>query len=241
MIGTGSAFAKTYYNNNALVHGTHFKLLIDCGVTAPASLHMLRIEPDRLDGILITHLHADHIGGLEEIAFRLYYSYGRKRIKLFLPDTLERTLWDHSLRGGLENAAEGLNGLADYFDVVPVSEGAPTAIADDITVELIRTEHIQGKPSYSLIINDLLFYSADIVFTPELLQYIAFERNCKYIFHDCQLPTPGIVHTTLHELLTLPDELQERIYLMHYGDEMTPDVPTGRMTRVLQHHLYELK
>ncbi|MFC0213150.1 MBL fold metallo-hydrolase [Paenibacillus chartarius] len=240
MIGTGSAFAKKYYNNNALVYGTNFNLLIDCGVTAPRSLHDLQFPLDRLDGILITHQHADHIGGLEEIALRLCYSYGRKRIKLFLPEALEKPLWNHSLRGGLENVVEGFHGLSDYFDVVLMKENVNTPIADNLTIELIRTDHIQQKFSCSLIINDLLFYTADIVFTPALLKRIVEERGCKYIFHDCQLSSPGIVHAALSELLTLPEELQERITLMHYGDDMDLNAETGRMKFAVQHCLYEL-
>ncbi len=42
MIGTGSAFAKTYFNNNALLTDGAFTLLIDCGVTAPLALHLAR-------------------------------------------------------------------------------------------------------------------------------------------------------------------------------------------------------
>jgi hydroxyacylglutathione hydrolase len=87
----------------------------------------------------------------------------------------------------------------------------------------------------------MLFYSADIVFSPELLRHVVHDRHCKYIFHDCQWNGPGVVHATLDELLTLPDELQERIFLMHYGDDMDLTAPVGKMTIVEQHRVYELK
>lgn len=241
MIGTGSAFAKRYYNNNALVYGSSFKLLIDCGTTAPRSLHELNIAPNQLDGILITHQHADHIGGLEEIALRLYYSYNRKRIKLFVPETLVQPLWDYSLRGGLENVAEGFSSLSDYFEIVLLRDGVPLQVSDDITIEPLRTKHIQQKSSYSYIINDILFYTADIVFSPDLLEHVTEKRGCRHIFHDCQLTSPGVVHAALEELLTLPEKLQRMIYLMHYGDDMEQHTGrTGSMTFVMQHVLYTL-
>lgn len=236
MLGTGSAFAKKYYNNNALVHGSSFKLLIDCGTTAPRSLHELNMAPNQLDGILITHQHADHIGGLEEIAFRLLYSYGRKRIKLFLPETLVQPLWDFSLRGGLENVAEGFSSLSDYFNLVPLQEGVPVQITDDLKLELIRTVHIQQKFSYSLIMNDSLFYSADTVFMPDLLKGIV-QRGCKHIFHDCQLTSPGVVHASLDELLTLPEEIQRITYLMHYGDDMDQHASRIGFMKLLKQHV----
>lgn len=39
MIGTGSAFAKKYFNNNALIYTKIGKLLVDCGITAPQALY----------------------------------------------------------------------------------------------------------------------------------------------------------------------------------------------------------
>jgi hypothetical protein len=41
MIGTGSAFAKVFNNNNALLTVEGLSLLVDCGITAPKALHEL--------------------------------------------------------------------------------------------------------------------------------------------------------------------------------------------------------
>jgi ribonuclease BN (tRNA processing enzyme) len=242
MLGTGGAFAKTYYNNNALLFSDGFTLLIDCGITAPRALHELNIRPDQLDGIFISHQHADHVGGLEEIAFRLLYAYGGKRIKLFVPEELKTPLWEHTLKGGMENPAEGLTELSNFFEVIPLQEGVAASIHGNLRIEPIKTVHIANKPSFSLIINDSLFYSSDIVFSPELLKWVCEERRCRYILHDCQLRGPGIVHAALEDLLTLPEHIQSRMYLMHYGNDM--DDPesclgkTGKMTFLRQHELY---
>jgi hypothetical protein len=40
-IGTGNAFAKVYANNNAIIDVDGYRLLIDCGITAPSALHKL--------------------------------------------------------------------------------------------------------------------------------------------------------------------------------------------------------
>lgn len=239
MIGTGSAFSKQYFNNNALVTCNGFTLLIDCGATAPRALHSLGIPMDSIDGILITHIHADHVGGLEEFAFRLKYAYNKK-IKLFVPSSIEDSLWNHSLRGGLENLAEGIAGLNDYFDVVLLEEAVVTELFPELIIELIRSKHIPLKPSYSLLLNNYLFYSSDTTFDYSLLMDLHENRQCRYILHDCQLTSPGIVHTCLEELLTLPANVQETVYLMHYEDTMEQYVGrTGRMTFLEQHKLYD--
>ncbi|MDF2718574.1 MAG: beta-lactamase protein, partial [Paenibacillus sp.] len=65
MIGTGQAFAKKYFNNNALVTCNGYTLLIDFGITAPLAMHHMNVPLDAIDGVFVTHLHADHIGGFE--------------------------------------------------------------------------------------------------------------------------------------------------------------------------------
>ncbi|ALS21480.1 MULTISPECIES: MBL fold metallo-hydrolase [Paenibacillus] len=239
MIGTGSAFAKNFYNNNALIHADGFTLLIDCGITAPRALYELGIPLDRIDAVLISHIHADHVGGLEELAFQYRYVFKRK-IKLLVPAPLEAVLWEHTLRGGLENKAEGLVGLNDYFEVAALAERTPTSIHPKLTVELLPTDHIPGKASYSFLLNGKVFYSADMRFSKTLLTGL-HEQGCEVILHDCQLFCPGTVHACLDELLTLPEEVQEKVLLMHYGDNMSEFIgKTGRMTFIEQFKTYPL-
>ncbi|MCZ8511337.1 MBL fold metallo-hydrolase [Paenibacillus filicis] len=237
MIGTGSAFAKRYYNNNALVYAHGFTLLIDCGVTAPRALYELNIPSPQIDAILITHIHADHVGGLEELAFQSQYVH-RHRMKLLLPSTLIGPLWDHSLKGGLENKAEGFHSLNDYFEVVPLEPGTPYPLHPDLTLELLPTEHIPGKPSYAILMNEKLYYSSDSRFDAERLKEMS-ARGVKEIWHDCQLQGKGMVHAALDELMSLPESIQRITRLMHYGDNMTDYIGcTGSMQFIEQHRKY---
>jgi ribonuclease BN (tRNA processing enzyme) len=238
MIGTGSAFSKKFYNNNALVTCNGFTLLVDCGYTAPRALHELGVEINNIDGLVITHVHADHVGGMEEFAFRLKYTY-KHRMKLFVPSKVVDSLWNQSLRGGLENKIEGFFGLGDYFDLILLEETLSKEIHPGFTMELIPSEHIPEKPSYSLLFNERLFYSSDTKFNYSLLLELCEKRKCQYILHDCQLSSPGIVHACLDELLTLPDVIQNKVMLMHYDDHIDAFIGnTGKMTIMEQHKTY---
>jgi ribonuclease BN (tRNA processing enzyme) len=237
MTGTGSAFSRKYYNNNALIKSSDYHLMIDMGATGPLGLYHMNYPLERLNGIFITHLHSDHIGGLEEIAFRFKYVFQRK-LTLFVPDTLVDWIWDHSLKSGLYNEDHHCTTLSDYFNVVTIPEGIPFLISPGIEVETVRTKHIPTKISYSLYINDI-FYSADMIFDRELILKAVYERKCRYVLHDCQLIGPGLVHTTLDELLTLPEDIQSKVLLMHYDDEKEQfNGRTGKMSFIEQHKVY---
>lgn len=236
MLGTGGAFAKKYYNNNGLLSAGDFTLLIDCGITAPLSLHQLGTSLDKVNAILITHIHGDHVGGLEELSFRMKYIIGRKPV-LYIEGKLAKTLWDNTLKGGM--GQDGVDSLDDFFEVRLLTADQPTSISSNLTVELIQTPHIPGKDSYSLYINNEVFYSADMTFQPDLLHHLVYRRGCRKILHEVQLTGPGEVHTTLQELLSLPKDIREKISLMHYGDEMESFVgQTGEMNFLKQHELY---
>lgn len=238
MIGTGGAFAKKFFNNNGLLSTEDFTLLIDCGITAPLALHQLGKSLEKIDAILITHIHGDHVGGLEELAFRMKFIHGKKPV-LYVAESLVEPLWEHTLKGGLTQ--EGIACLEDAFDVKLLREGEPTQLSPKLAVELIRTPHIPGKASYSMYINSEIFYSADMIFQPELLAKLVYERNCRKILHEVQLTGPGQVHTTLKELLSLPSDIQNKISLMHYGDEMESFIgATGEMSFLRQHEVYTL-
>jgi phosphoribosyl 1,2-cyclic phosphodiesterase len=62
MLGSGSA------GNSALVATDHCKILVDGGLSARQlvlRLEQCGVTPDKLDGVLLTHEHGDHVCGLE--------------------------------------------------------------------------------------------------------------------------------------------------------------------------------
>ena len=185
------------------------------------------------------HIHADHVGGLEELALMLKSRYEYK-MTLLVPELLLEPLWDHTLQGGLYQK-ETVTSLKDLFHVISLKPGVAYKLSSSLTLELIPTLHIPGKDSYSLLLNGEVFYSADMIFQPGLLLSLVRERGVRKILHDCQLTGPGHVHTTLEELLSLPEEVRRMIQLMHYSDEKPDFVGrTGEMEFLEQHVIYEL-
>jgi ribonuclease BN (tRNA processing enzyme) len=237
MLGTGSAFGKKYYNNNAMIFTPEYNLMIDCGSTAPMSMHEIGLGVDKVNGIFISHIHGDHVNGLEEIAFRAMYIHNKK-LDLIGEETMLGELWCGTLMGGLHATTEGFKELEDYFNVIPLKRDTPVEVGG-ITLEILKTKHVPQKQNYSLFINNEVFYSADVRFEEELIYHVDQERQCQVILHDCQLHNLAPVHAFIGDLLTLPPQAQEKIYLMHYGDNMTDFIgETGHMEFLEQHTMY---
>src|ERR1700733_4386232 len=71
-IGSGSAFtlgANNYHSNMLLENAHGERLLIDCGSDARHSLHEAGFSYHDIHDVYISHLHADHAGGLEWLGF----------------------------------------------------------------------------------------------------------------------------------------------------------------------------
>jgi ribonuclease BN (tRNA processing enzyme) len=209
-LGVGSAFAKRHHQNNLLVNGN---ILVDCAASAGRSLHETGRSFEEIESLFITHTHADHIGGLEECAFLNRYTFGGRKPTIHLPPALMESLWDHSLRGGLEDPEHGATQLQDYFDIV---EAMPRFEIDGVRFEIVPTFHVPGRFCCGLIIDGRVLFSGDTQFAPDTID--RHGSDAQAIFHDCQFHTGGI-HASLDELAALPEEIRRKTYLMHYADD----------------------
>jgi ribonuclease BN (tRNA processing enzyme) len=234
-IGAGSAFTKKFYQTNLLVVKGPDHVLIDCGTRTPEALSRLGLSVLKIRNYLITHSHADHIGGLEEVMLMNRY-VGKTKPTMIAPDTYRRYLWDKSLKGGAayNERVKGkwlrFNDLWDSLDPVPVP-GADRELSEihlgTIKLTLFRTKHIPDSaptwrtsaPSYGVLIDESILFTGDTRFDPDLIAFMENRYTLKAIFHDCQFFDGG-VHTSINELGTLPAITKAKTWLMHYGDAM---------------------
>ena len=64
-LGSGDAFGSGgRFNMCILVESEATRFLVDCGASSLIAMKRLGVSPNSIDTILITHLHADHFGGL---------------------------------------------------------------------------------------------------------------------------------------------------------------------------------
>lgn len=233
-VGVGSAFTKKNYQNNALIIKGKDHFLIDCGTLCPLAFHEYNSSITKVKNFLITHSHADHIGGLEEVALMGRYVV-KSKPNMIVTTEYKNILWNQSLKGG-NSHGECSDGkflkFEDYFkQIIPKRKhliNRPTWETNigSINVKIFRTKHIPDNAaswknsfySVGVLLDNRVLYPGDTQFDKELLDSLLEKYpSIEIIFHDCQFYTGG-VHASYEELKTLPADIKSKILLCHYGD-----------------------
>lgn len=239
-VGTGSAFSRKNFQNNLLIIKGDDHLLIDCGTSCPYALTTYGSNIGEIQNVLVTHSHADHIGGLEEMAFIGMYTT-KKKTRMIITDEYKEILWEQSLRGGCGMSDSRPNGIMTFEDYF--IQQAPELISEtprpfyrtkmgSIDIKIFRTKHIPSMTgswkdmfySVGVLIDDRILFPADTVLDRELLDWMLGEYPIEWIFHDCQFFKSG-VHSAYPDLCTLPADIKKKMYLCHYGDNFEAYTP----------------
>ena len=109
-LGCGSAFAKTLDQTNLLIVKGSDHFLIDMGATYSKSASRNGVSVSEIDHFLITHSHADHVGGLEEV--QLFNRYvARRKANMIITKEYETLLWNESLKEDQSGRRVGVSSL----------------------------------------------------------------------------------------------------------------------------------
>ena len=199
VVGCGNAFSKKQYNQSILLEENGDNLLIDFGNKVPYGLDALNISINDIKNVYISHLHGDHIGGLEEMAFLRYDWVNRPKKavenspKLIGQKDLIDDLWNKSLRGGLESM-EGFKATLDtFFNVERVGE---FFYWQHWKCSIIQQVHIMSgaiiSPSYGLFLEHEIDKSQKKIYFTTDSQHCSpkqieiFYKNADIIFQDCE-------------------------------------------------------
>lgn len=231
-IGTGSAFSKKFFQTNLLIIKGQDHVLVDCGSLFPfAFQEAYNTNISEVENLILTHPHADHIGGVEELILNGRY-VKKSKINIVITDEFKEKLWDESLRGGVQYSEGGKMTFDDYFvQIKPESIATEPVILYEanigsINLKLFRTYHItthensfeESQYSVGLIIDNRVVFTGDSQFHPEQLQWILDNYDIECIFHDCDVSgyAEG-VHASYNQLKTLAPEIKKKMYLCHYN------------------------
>lgn len=241
-VGCGSAFSKADFQTNLFIIKNDSHILVDCGTLCPFALEKrFNTGISAVKNLLLTHPHADHIGGVEELALNSLY-VKKSPLNIVISDEFKKSLWKNSLQGGLKYSENGKLGFDDYFVQIKPTKilNKPFEIfqtnISDINIKLFRTFHVTTKMnslkksqySVGLIIDDKILYTSDMQFKPEVLNWILQNYDIQTIFHDCDVAgyAEG-VHASYKQLCTLPAEIKSKMFLCHYNSASKKINPTN--------------
>ncbi len=215
--GTGAAWSYHFGNSSAIIESEGKRLLIDCGHTVPGRLAEMGLSLQEMDAVFISHLHGDHMYGLEEWGFRSYLVW-KQRPHLLLADTLSLGLWRNVLSGTMAPACDRHCLLSDYYDVTRLQPGQ-TYTVEPFTIEIRPVIHVPKTPAYGIKVSD---GKTTVAFTCDSRAEADpwFYEETALTFHDCSFTPfyPDTVHAHFEELCRYPQEWRERTYLVHYDD-----------------------
>lgn len=230
-LGSGSAFTVgegNYHSNMILETDSKSRLLIDCGSDIRFSCYEQGLTYENIDAVYISHLHADHMGGLEWLAINTRFSPKHKKPKLFVSQLIVDDLWSKALSGGLSSLPNEQAALSSFFEVHPVKDNLSFEW-EKISFQLVPAIHCFNDthlmPVYGLYFTlngKKIWITSDTRLTPDLEQ--DYYENSDLIFHDCETSkTPTGVHAHYNDLVKLPQNIKSKMWLYHYSPGVLPD------------------
>jgi ribonuclease BN (tRNA processing enzyme) len=211
-VGTGEACDPGLPNTSLLYRGEK-TILVDCGYSVPQALWSLSVDPDLLDAIYITHIHADHSFGLPALLLWLH-EMGRTRPLTIIGG------------GGLENwlaklmelAYPGLATKKGSFDVdaVSLTSGASHELGP-VTIRVARSNHSVENLAVRLEgPGGVLCHSGDGAPTSETE---ALYAGADLLVHECYADDDAVpVHAHLDQVREMAVRGRVgRLCLLHLG------------------------
>ncbi len=228
-LGVASALSVGYKNfhSNMLLEAEDGKaLLIDCGGDVRHALYELGYDPQIVSAVYLSHLHADHVGGMEWLGFAKFF-IEQKKLPLYISSDQKTRLWNNVLSGGMSTLEETDANLETFFKVADLADGQFEW--NNVLCKLIKVPHTYSNyqllPSYGLLIKcqqRKIFITTDTRFAPDVL--MESYNDADIIFHDCETSAHlSLQHAHYNQLVTLPPEIKAKMWLYGYNSGALPD------------------
>src|SRR5579872_4574511 len=152
IIGSGDAFGSGGRSNTCFwLETAKNTLVVDFGASALPALKARGLDHDKIDGIILSHLHGDHFGGLPFLLLDAQFAARRRRPLLIAGPRGTRARLDALMEACFPKSG----GSKWRFDwrVEEIAVGVPNEVLNHslVTAEVI---HQSGAPSTALRLSD---------------------------------------------------------------------------------------
>jgi ribonuclease BN (tRNA processing enzyme) len=233
IVGSGDAFGSGgRFNTCFFLETAKATLLVDCGASALPALKALRLDPNRIDGVVLSHLHGDHFGGLPFLLLDAQFLSRREKPLLIAGPPGTRARLDALLEVFFPKSTGSKWRFPWTVTEIPV--GAPTDVLG-VSVRSAEVIHQSGAPSTALRISDgetVFAYSGDTEWTDALLR---IAREADLFMCECYAYAGKLTgHMTWEILKTkLADLGARRTMVTHMNPTMLARLDEVRAAGVL--------
>ena len=200
-------------------------LTIDCGAEGLSAYESRHGQAP--DALFITHVHLDHVGGMERLFVSTDFDPARRgKVRLYVPapvvPLLQRRVADYP-----NVLAEGGVNFWEAFQLVPVGDAF---WHDGVRLEVFPVRHHWPDTAFGLRLPGSVVWTGDTRPIPEMLA--RFADAGELVAHDCGLHgNPS--HSGLDDLeREYPPELLSRCLLYHYASAADGEAMRARGHRV---------
>lgn len=244
MNGVGDAFSVKHWGTHFLVRKDDFVLAVDCPDSFRRALAQNafdqkgeQLDAQHIDAMIITHLHGDHVNGLEmTLCYRRFSGAGQTN--LYSTQEVFDDLWSKRLSPSLGVLWDGETfwpqEAEGFYTAHTLSWGEPQHIGPFEVTTRPTKHHI---PAMAMKITDgdaTLGYSCDTTYDEELIEWLA---PCDFIIHESSL---GPAHTPIERLCALPEALRNKMIVAHYPDALL-EAPPQEVQLAREGHIYPVQ
>jgi ribonuclease BN (tRNA processing enzyme) len=221
--GSGKTSLKRHHSSFIITSGSN-NLLVDCGDGTSLALLKQNVNPNSIDSILISHLHADHYAGIASLITQMKLLGRKNPLSLFIHSSI-----DDYIKSYLENSYLFLEKLDFDLNVIQVGEEEKIFINDSLSFVAKLNSHLDKYKNYDISKN-LSYASLSFLFNDDESSVIYTgdigSRNDLYLFNEkVEWFIVEISHINLTDLITRNSKnTSKQIILTHIDDDSENEV-----------------
>lgn len=216
--GAGCSHSRNQMSTNVLIEHEGFSLGIECPHPIKHQLHRVGASAERVNAWFVSHIHADHVSGLESLAFYKWYSMQSTTVICGSREVLGPLARIHEVSAlGTQKTLEGHPaGLraSDIYAGVNIEEGEKVSVGP-FSLSVRAVKHV--VPTFAVKVEtpdgSSFAYSADTVADSETVKWLI---DSSLFAHDA---CGGPIHASPEDLESLvrPED-RSRCMLLHRDD-----------------------